>query len=119
MTGNLTFGLALSMHLIPGDWNEVHPQVRYDHDGWFLGAYYNSESSVSAVAGYRWDFDRFWLELGAATGYDSTPVLPAARAGLALTDEVSVFLIPAVNTDGDFGAVLGVEVMLGLGHNRP
>ena len=111
---NLSFGVAFTAHLLAGEWNEVHPQARLDFDsGWFAGAYYNSESSLSVVGGYRWEIDRFWIEAGLVTGYESSPVLPALRAGYALTDGVDVFILPAATSSGDIGAVLGLEFTFG------
>lgn len=101
----LSFCLALSHHFVEGDWNEVHPCVRYQNDKFIAGAYYNSESKVSIFAG----FDLGNIELGLVTGYSGAPVVPMIRLTYDFNDGVTVFAAPAVTTSGDVGAVVGIE----------
>jgi len=73
--------LALSAHLGFGEkYNSVHPHVRYTSDNAYIaGAYYNSEHRPSAYAGQEFRFDFATVELGAATGYSSLPLIPFVR----------------------------------------
>jgi hypothetical protein len=105
---DLSFGLALSLHLLPGEWNEIHPSVRLEQNGWAIGAYLNSESRISVTAGRTFESGPLWAELGLATGY-SYPVVPFIRAGVQ-KDSVRYFVAPGATTDGDLGLVLGIEM---------
>lgn len=96
--------LALSVHFLEGDWNEMHPGLRYRHDEWVVGAYYNSESSVSVFGAY--DFGN--IEIGLVTGYEGADIAPFIRATYD-TDIGTLFAAPAMTADGDFGLVVGVE----------
>jgi hypothetical protein len=107
---NLTFGLALSLHLLPGDWNGIHPSIRLEQNGWAVGAYLNSESRISVTAGRTFENGPLWAELGLATGY-SYPVVPFIRAGVQ-KDQFRYFIAPAATTDGDWGVVLGLEMRI-------
>ena len=103
--------LAFSHHMLPGDWNEVHPGLRYE-SGVFMGAvYHNSEDDVSLAAGFIGRRGNLFAEVGAAPGYDGGTVVPFLRVGVDM-DRVRFFVAPAANTDGDIGAVIGVETIL-------
>lgn len=106
---SLSFGLALTLHLLPGEWNEFHPLVRYEHLGWTVGAMLNSEENFSALAGYTFRHENLWLEVGGATGYESLPVVPWVRAGVG-----PAFIAPAMTTDGEIGLVLGLQFLIGV-----
>ena len=73
--------LALSAHLgFSGDYNSIHPHVRYTSDNFYIsGAYYNSEYRPSVYAGREFKFGLATMELGAATGYGSAPLVPFVR----------------------------------------
>lgn len=107
----LTSCLAISLHLMPGEWNAIHPCIRYGDD-FAVGAYLNSESRVSAYASYTWRHDDWFLEAGAVTGYSGADVLPFARAGLD-HNGVKYFIAPGM-ADGVVGVVLGMEIEVGL-----
>lgn len=108
--------LALSHHLLEGNWNEVHPCVRMEvpvTESLNIGggAFLNSEGNVSAFVGLSGG-DRFWWEAGIATGYSGGDVVPFGRVGIDL-DRYRLFLAPAYNVDSnEIGAVIGVEVDL-------
>ena len=108
---NLSFALAASLHILPGDWNELHPSVRLEHEGWSLGAFYNSERRVSFVAGREFQNGPLWAELGVATGYSAAPVVPFIRAGVQ-RENVRFFVAPAATVKRDVGLVFGVELKL-------
>ena len=109
--------LALSTHFLPGEWNETHPGIRYEQAP-YMGAFFmNSEGNPSLAMGLTGEIDltdsfSLFGEVGGATGYSGAPVVPFVRVGIEYNDNTRVFLAPAMNTDGDFGAVLGIEHVL-------
>jgi hypothetical protein len=111
---NIILAIATTAHLgLAGDYNEVHPsaQLRFD-SGLIAGAYLNSESAFSAYAGYRAEWGAFFIEGGGVSGYEYSDVIPYLRAGYEFTDNLSLFVAPALESIGDdltAGAVIGVE----------
>jgi hypothetical protein len=111
----LILAIAFSQHLgMDGNYNSVHPHLQLQHDSGFVaGAYLNSESTVSAYGGYRFEYDDAFLEVGGVTGYTSITVAPYLRAGYEIRDGVDLFVAPAFeyNNGGDLkmGAVVGVS----------
>lgn len=103
--------LAFSLHLLPGDWNAIHPCVRFERDGWVAGAFLNSQGNISLSAGREWQGGPWWAEVGMATGYNA-PIIPVARAGYDF-GETRLFVAPAVTTDSDLGLVIGLQFNLG------
>lgn len=109
----LSICLALSTHLsLPGNWNDVHPCIRYQENAFIAGAFLNSEDRVSAYAGIELRRGAWFAEIGAVTGYSGADVLPFLRAGVELNNGARVFVAPAY-ANGEVGAVLGVEFSLG------
>ena len=104
---SLLFGIAFTAHVLAGDWNEVHPLVRYEREGWTAGAMLNSESNFSVLAGYTFRHEDLWLELGGATGYSGGPVVPWIRAGYR-----GAFIAPAATTEGEIGLVFGLQFLM-------
>jgi len=103
--------LAVSMHIGLGDgWNERHPCIRYTENNWTIGAFLNSENTVSAYGSYTLEWDERFLEIGLATGYSGADVAPMIRAGININQNVRAFIVPGydfINKRG--GLVLGVE----------
>jgi len=108
-------GIASSRHLLPGEWNEIHP-YRYAYgqtDGPLqlgIGQYLNSEGTDSIFGGLRYENGPLWAEGGAVTGYSGADVLPFGRIGVDLTNHLSAFAAPAMNGEGTLGAVLGLNL---------
>ena len=109
--------LAFTGHLLPGDFNEIHPGIRYERPP-LMGAFFmNSEGNPSLALGFyeslRLTEDvLLFAEIGGASGYSGGDVVPFARAGIELNDTIRLFVAPAANLDGDWGAVVGVETVL-------
>jgi hypothetical protein len=113
---DILLGLAVSQHLnFQNDYNEIHPHIRLEHDGYIAGAYYNSVEEISPYAGYRFEHNGVGLELGAVGGYDNiAPVIPYVRFTYDVNDNVVLFTAPAgESVDGEinYGIVAGVELL--------
>lgn len=105
---------AISMHIGIGEgWNERHPCARYVADDFTIGAYLNSENTVSAFVSHTFEYDRWMAEVGAVTGYSSADILPMVRLGYEITDNVLLFTAPAY-ADGRIGYVVGLEYKIGM-----
>jgi len=101
----IELALAFSLHLgLQGDYNSIHPHIRYNEQNYIAGAYYNSESRVSFYAGHRWEYNDFGLEAGAVTGYSGGDLLPYGRATYK-----NFYVAPALEGDDTVGAVIGYE----------
>lgn len=102
---SITLGLALSLHLgFEGEYNSIHPHLRYNVDNYIAGVYYNSEENVSTYVGKRFEHNDFGLEVGAVTGYTTAPVVPYARVTYD-----NFFIAPGVEENDNTGVVLGYE----------
>ena len=103
--------LGFSNHLIPGDFNEVHPGLRYEQNHVVAAIYYNSLDTVTFALGFVGRTEIAGLpvfgEIGLATGYDY-PIIPFGRVGIEF-EHVRYFIAPAV-TKTDAGIVVGVEL---------
>ena len=100
--------LALSTHLgFSGDYNSIHPHVRYTSDNSYIaGVYYNSDYRPSVYAGRKFKFDTATVELGAATGYGSIPVAPFVRV-----KKGNWWVAPGYNViNNQVGVVVGYEI---------
>lgn len=101
----IELALAFSLHLgLEGDYNEIHPHIRYNEQNYIAGVYYNSESNISTYAGKRWEYNNFGLEAGAVTGYSGGNILPYGRATYK-----NFYVTPALEGDNTVGAVIGYE----------
>lgn len=110
----LLFGLALSTHLgLSQDYNEIHPHIRLEQDGWIAGSYYNSESILSYYGGHRIEYEEFGLEIGLTTGYDDFGnIVPFVRGTYSVNENTQLFIAPApekIDSTTTIGAVVGTE----------
>jgi hypothetical protein len=104
----ISLGLALSLHLgFEGEYNSIHPHLRYTHDSFIVGAYYNSESNISPYVGYRFEHNDFGVELGAVGNYSDADVAPYIRGTYK-----QFFVAPGVEGD-NIGIVFGIELPVG------
>lgn len=104
---------AISMHFAIGDgWNDKHPCARYVADDFTVGAYLNSEDTLSAYISHTFEYDQWFAEVGAVTGYSGADVLPMVRIGYEINDNISLFASPAY-ADGRIGVVVGIDLTLG------
>ena len=105
---DIFFGAALSLHLgLKGDYQPLHPHVGIDNNNFIAGAYYNSESTMSTYAGYKFDINEDTnIEAGLVTGYSSESVLPLIKF-----NHKQFFIAPAYeDLDGErLGLILGIE----------
>lgn len=111
----LSLCLAFSVHVgLPGDWNQIHPCVRYQDDAFIAGVFLNSEDAVSVYAGFELRRGDIFAELGAVTGYSGAEVLPFIRAGVELENGTRLFVAPAY-AEGQAGAVFGMDIIFNKG----
>jgi hypothetical protein len=114
----IIFALGLSMHVgLEGDYNEVHPHVRFIEDGAIAGVYYNSVDRLSVYAGHRVDMGDAGIEFALVTGYPAYgTIAPFVRGTYDFGDNVRAFVSPAVesygNNNSDIGVVFGIEFSL-------
>ena len=103
--------LALTTHFASVDHNEIHPHVRYSEEQIIVGAYYNSLDRVSFYAGLRHG-EKYWVEYGVVTGYETT-IAPMIRAGVQITDNISIYISPVYyNEDDVLSGLIGAEFKL-------
>lgn len=101
----ITFSLALSLHLgFNNDYNSIHPHIRYNHDQFIAGAYYNSENKISTYIGKRFEYDDFGLEIGFVTGYSDAEIAPYSRGTYR-----NFFVTPGIE-ENNIGIVVGTEI---------
>lgn len=115
MFENLIYGIAISAHLgLSGDYNEVHPHIRYDHDSSFIsGVYLNSLSNVSLYAGKRYEYNDFGVEATIVTGYIHLFV-PQVRGTYNTSDNTLIFVSPSTEIwkgETSTGFVIGFELV--------
>lgn len=106
---DLTAGVAISLHLfLNGDYNPIHPYAQLEKNDWALGAYYNSESTVSGYVSKTYELGNdYEVELGVVTGYSDTAILPMVRLRKG-----DVFVMPAMETwngEKNVGLVIGYQ----------
>ena len=96
--------LAFSMHIGMGDsYNSVHPQIRFEQDGYIAGVYLNSHTEPSAFVGHRWESGDWGVEVGLVTGYNVAPIVPFIKYNWK-----NIWLAPAIHEE-KLGAVVGIE----------
>lgn len=115
MFENLFYGIAISAHMgLSGDYNEVHPYVRYEHDNSFIsGVYLNSIGNVSLYTGKRFEYKDFGFEATIVTGYDNL-FIPLIRGTYNISDNTLIFVSPSAESRGNLvetGFVIGFEIL--------
>jgi len=113
---DIIWALALSTHLgMQGSYNETHPHVRLEHNGYISGVYYNSMEHISLYTGRRFESGDAGLELGVVTGYKAYgPVAPYLR-GTYDIGNTTVFVAPSGERwygETNIGAVIGIEIKI-------
>lgn len=97
----IEFCLILSMHINMGNgWNAVHPCVRYVDGPFSIGAYVNSEYTLSTYASLTARSGRAFMDVGVATGYSGKDVILSGRIGYNLTDKLAFVVIPTGKDSG-------------------
>jgi len=101
----LACGIALSMHVNLGDvnYNYFHPYCQYENkQNYILGAYYNSEYSLSYFAGYKWHLNKnISIDSVLVHGYEKYPIIPMVRFNYKY-----LFAMPVLNNN-HVGLVVG------------
>ncbi len=107
--GEFAKGIAVSKHVgFEQSYNEIHPFVSYTQDRVEVGAYLNSESTVSAYGLYEvYKKGDFSAQAGVVTGYSTAKVLPLVKLKFK-----NWFAAPAVEVNNgktSLGVVFGLE----------
>lgn len=103
---------AISMHIgLDDGWNDKHPCARYVADDFTIGAYLNSEFAMSVYVSHTFEYEQWFAEVGAVTGYSGADVVPMLRVGYEISDRVSLFASPAY-AGGKIGMVIGIDLTL-------
>ena len=109
---DIIWALALSTHLgMQGDYNEVHPHVRLEDNGYIAGAYYNSMERMSLYAGHRFESGNAGLELALVTGYNEFGAIAPYVRGTYNIGKMRMFIAPAGEKwygETNIGAVIGI-----------
>ena len=114
---DLLWAIAVSGHLgMEGDHNSIHPHIRLFKDGYIAGAYYNSEDTISAYAGYRLEpINQAGIEIGLATGYSAFDIVAPFARGTYDVGNTRFFVVPGFENHKNktnIGVVIGVELQL-------
>jgi hypothetical protein len=106
----LTISLGVSIHTgFDGEYNNLHPHIRFEHQQFISGVYYNSVEATSVYGGYRYEKDNVGIELAAVTGYNQS-VTPYIR-GTYDINKLRLYAAPGMENN-DIGVVLGIEIIL-------
>jgi hypothetical protein len=106
---NVELSVGLSAHIGGrGDYNPVHPHIRYTDGDYSVGAFINSESRLSPYVSRRHGI----FEYGIAGGYPAFPVVPFVRVSHDVAPHISIFAAPAYDVDHGPIGVVGVEFKL-------
>ena len=107
----LSLSLGLSLHLGFDDhYNSVHPHIRFEHENFIAGAYYNSLENLSVYAGHRQEINNFGFEAALVTGYKNGSLTPYIR-GTYDVGKTRIFVAPGIESK-NIGVVFGLEIML-------
>jgi choline dehydrogenase-like flavoprotein len=104
-------GVTGFSHLgLDAQYNELSPYVKAtrEMDNGLLagmGLTYNSEGNPSVFVGVGDEYGPAWWDAGVATGYEATPLMPFARAGIG-----PVYAMPAYDGES-LGAVIGAKLL--------
>lgn len=114
---DLLLSLAFSTHLgLTGDYNEIHPHLRYEDHKYIAGVYYNSEQNISFYAGKMYELGELDIEIGLVTGYSAIgEIAPMLRFTYDVTDEHKLYAAPVkenINNNTTVGLVFGYEFKL-------
>lgn len=110
---NLLLSIATSLHMgFEGEYNQTHSHFRLEHNNYAAGVYLNSIDNVSFYLSYNLNLDKYFLEVGAVTGYNF-PIVSMVRAGASLTPNIDVFISPGFENSSNPKVVLGLEFTIG------
>ena len=107
----LTISLGLSTHIgFDEKYNAFHPHLRYTHENFITGTYYNSLENLSVYAGARQEYNNFGFEFAVVTGYNNGALTPYIR-GTYDVGKMRMFIAPGIESK-DIGVVFGLEITL-------
>lgn len=108
---DITMGVSVTHHFdFEEEYNDIHPHVRVEHNNFVSGVYLNSESTVSLYAGYQFEHEDLFVDIGLVTGYSDVDVQPYVRAGYEINDNIDFFVAPGYEPAYDnIGIVAGLD----------
>lgn len=107
-------GIVLSMILTShigweGNFNDVHPMISYEGNGYSIGAFRNSLNHTSAFVSKTTRFDDFSVQYGVANNYNHR-VVPMLVFRKPVADHVNFVFVPSYDTTKKTpAAVIGLE----------
>ena len=108
-------GIVLSMILTShigweGNFNDVHPMISYERNGYSIGAFRNSLNHTSAFVSKTSQWNDISVQYGAATNYNNRTV-PMLVFRKPVADHVNFVFVPSYDTAKRTpAAVVGLEV---------
>ena len=111
----IIWSLAFTTHIgFIGDYNSVHPHIRYTDNNYIVGAFYNSDSRISMYAGYRFELtERAGIEVSATNGYQALGgIVPQLRGTYQTNENIILFAAPSaekIDETINIGLVVGIE----------
>jgi|TARA_B110001454_G_C12525563_1_gene352935 hypothetical protein len=76
----LSLFLSLTAHTgLDGNYNNIHPHVQCEQNGYIRGMYYNSESELSVYLGKQFKKGEWTIDTVLVTGYESSAIQPMIR----------------------------------------
>lgn len=108
-------GIVLSMILTShigwnGQFNDIHPNISYERNGYGVGVFRNSLNHTSFYVSKIEKFDGFSVQYGVANNYNSKTI-PMLIFRKPIVDHINVMFMPSYDPNkGNPTAVLGIEV---------
>lgn len=99
---SLIIGLNIfTPHAAYHDYSNITPGI-YAHvnDDLLIGVVRNSYKNASFYAGKTWDFHKFTIILGGATGYDYAPIVPLVSVGWKFDSGIRAQFLPGTHWKG-------------------
>ena len=116
----IIWSLAFTAHIgFIGDYNSVHPHIRYTDNNYIVGAFYNSDSRISMYAGYRFELtERAGIEVSATNGYQALGGIVPQLRGTYQTNENIIFLNRQYNLTNHNNIMWPVKIYSSLNYKN-
>ena len=110
MSEGIVLSMVITSHIgWTGNFNDVHPTIAYERNGYSVGLFRNSLNHTSLFVSKTDKFDGFSVEYGLANNYEGK-VVPMLILRKKLVDNINLMVVPSYNkTTKQPATVLGVE----------